>query len=110
MCRSVHKTGDLGSILDIITNSLISYLIANVDWAGNHFTKYAWIGAYKCGQKWCWSDGSPWSFSNWAPHHPDHGDRKRYGAISFDGNHNYWRKTTNNDHGVVRIVICQYIP
>merc|ERR1712079_985474 len=66
MCRSVHKTGDLGSILDIITNSFISYLIANVDWAGNHFTKYAWIGAYKCGQKWCWSDGSPWSFSNWA--------------------------------------------
>ena len=110
MCRRAHERGDLASIPDITTNNFISYFIADVDWTGNHLTKYAWIGAYKCGQRWCWSDGTPWGFSNWAAHKPDHGDRKRNGAIGLNGIANYWRKITNNDHGVVRIVICQYIP
>jgi len=61
-----------------------------------------WIGGYKQGGSWHWSDGSAFSYSNWATDQPDnYGGTENY--IQFYSDHslmaNTWNDAPNNTTG-----------
>ena len=78
-CRSSGPGGDLASVPDLATNRFLAALAPS----------YAWIGATDGGPEggWRWSDGSPWTFTNWSPSRvpgPGRGVRRQhYGAINW---------------------------
>ena len=78
-CRSSGPGGDLASVPDLATNRFLAALAPS----------YAWIGATDGGPEggWRWSDGSPWTFTNWSPTFPTPGPgrsgRQHYGAINW---------------------------
>ena len=73
-CQSSGPGGDLASVPDLATNLFLAALTGS----------YAWIGATDGGSEggWRWSDGSPWTFTNWAPS-PAPGPGSHYGAINW---------------------------
>ena len=73
-CQSSGPGGDLASVPDLATNLFLASLTGS----------YAWIGATAGGSEggWRWSDGSPWTFTNWAPS-PAPGPGSHYGAINW---------------------------
>ena len=57
--------GDLASVVDKETNDFIKNLTRGI---------YTWIGGYRVVDDqdvWGWTDGSVWSYENWASGHPD---------------------------------------
>ena len=52
---------DLASVTSSITNNFLTTLTQ----------EQAWIGGYKDGDTWQWTDGSTWGYTNWFPGQPD---------------------------------------
>ena len=51
----------MASIPSYTTNNFLTTLTRN----------QAWIGGYKSGSSWRWTDGSAWTYSGWASGQPD---------------------------------------
>ena len=58
-CQSV--SGDLASVPSSEVNSFLTTLTQ----------KPAWIGGYKSGSSWKWTDGSIWSYTKWGTSQPN---------------------------------------
>ncbi|XP_066287344.1 C-type lectin domain family 19 member A-like [Branchiostoma lanceolatum] len=59
---------NLASVKDQGENNFIKGLIVG---APKGRVAYVWLGLYKVGKKWKWTDGSRASYTNWAPHEPN---------------------------------------
>ena len=68
LCQNLFG-GDLASIPDAETCDFLKPLI----------TGGTWVGGYKTGDTWMWTDGTPFNFSNWYSGKPDNGVNIRIG-------------------------------
>ncbi|XP_067436257.1 ladderlectin-like isoform X2 [Thunnus thynnus] len=66
----LSRGGNLASVHNIDEYNIIQSMILRI----THTYPVAWLGGSDAEQQgtWLWSDGSPFSFSYWAPGMPDH--------------------------------------
>ena len=90
--------GDLASIPDQATNDFLTTLS----------TDKSYIGASDAESEgtWKWTDGTPWSFENWAPGQPNNYlGPQMFGAINFNGGVGPWNDDESSDP---QPFFCQY--
>ena len=96
---NINPTSTLVSIPDNTTNDYLTTLTKET----------SWTGGYKNSEgDWGWTDGSPWTFTKWAPGEPnDDGGREDFVEINFQ-KIGLW-----NDDPDVKFpkgALCQYDP
>ena len=99
-CQSFNgiNNGNLASIPDEATNNFLKRFGA---------TKPKWIGGhyFNTGGEWKWSDGTPWSYTNWGSNFPKNTERK-YHLSMFSGG-----RWGNHYESLEPLAyICQYKP
>ncbi|MCL2742832.1 MAG: C-type lectin domain-containing protein [Planctomycetaceae bacterium] len=61
-CR--ERNGDLASVGNLAVHSFLCKYLLNTK------SQDAWLGGAKIGDKYYWSDGTPWSFTSWQKGRP----------------------------------------
>ena len=100
-CQSsnINPTSTLVSIPDKTTNDFLTTLTKEPSWTGGYKNSEGDLG---------WTDGSPWTFTNWAPGEPnDFGGVEDFVEINSP-KIGLWND--NTDASFPRAALCQYNP
>ena len=65
-----------GHLASITSEEIHNYLYSKVDW--DHHEKWFWVGGtdQEKENNWRWTDGSPWTFTEWGENQPDKGSEE----------------------------------
>jgi len=77
-CQS--QRAELASITNSATNLFLTTL--------TH--KTSWIGGYRTGSAWRWTDGSRWNYTNWSINNPSNDTRWPRGGQQDKTSFNWW--------------------
>ena len=102
-----QSTGGNGGTLASITNKATNDFFLTIA------TKYSMVGGHQLTDgTWTWTDGSPWSFTNWAPREPNNPNERWLWMIgpNAGGRAGKWYDGSQSGTAGTYGYICQKLP